>query len=550
MIPMQQLTQNLIHHTKILIKSLPKHRHQPRLKNLKSYKLIETYTIGPYKVSIYEPLGQTPELFYFVQPAIHSSQLKQIIGETAQTFWRDPHSPNELFPTFQELVETRINEAKAKLKSRHLALSEIEEHSLAQLIAYWSMNLMKTMPFLLDENVDEIFLDNPNGFLYIDHRTWGRCRTNVRLSKNEILALKTRIRAESGLRLDAMNPSLKTELLTKEFQARFSIDIPPLSIDGVHLDIRKLRRKYYTIPELISNGTLTPKAATYLYFCLIRKRNITVIGEPGSGKTTLINALDLLTPPEWRKITVEDVVESISQTQLGNHQTRLRVKPFESFEGETRTKSTEIIKLLHRAPDWIYLGEVQTAEHSQAMFHALAAGLKGLQTCHAASPEQVIVRWITHHQVPIVCMFDLDLIVQIKKLRIQGREARKVVKICEIIPPREAVCLSISNIAIQDVFSWDPEHSLLKLTCDLTRTPVFQKIAKLEAIDDERFYEEFNAYEKIFEHLAYKQIFGVKENVAIFHRLQAMKTREEQAGTIDWVALETYAQDSVAGLIN
>lgn len=549
MIPMLQFTQEKPYQTRIVIKNLPLNRQQMPLSNLKACRLIETYTTGPYKIRIYETPGQTSELLYVVHPDIHSLQLKQIIEEKAQTFWLNPQSSKELFPTFQELVETRIDEAKALLKTGNLALSEIETQILAQLIAYRSMNLMKTMPFLLDENVDEVFLDNPHGFLYIDHRNWGRCRTNVKLPQNEISALKTRLRAESGLRLDAMSPSLKTELLTKEFQARFSIDIPPLSVDGVHLDIRKIRRRYFTIPELIFNGTLTPKAAAYLYFCLIRKRNITVIGEPGSGKTTLINALDLLTPPNWRKITVEDVIESISQTQLGNHQTRLKVKPFEAFESEARTKSTEIIKLLHRSPDWIYLGEIQTAEHSQAMFHALAAGLKGLQTCHAASPEQVIIRWITHHQVPLVCMFDLDLIVQIKKLRGHGRDERKVVKICEIIPPKEAISLSISTVNVQDVFMWDPAHALLELNCDLTRAPVFQKIAKLEAIDNVRFYDELNIYEKIFNYLACKQVFDVRDNVAIFHCLQAMKMREEQLGTINWEAFID-AQDYLAGLVN
>ena len=70
----------------------------------------------------------------------------------------------------------------------------------------------------------------------------------------------------------------------------------------------------------------------------------------------------------------------------------------------------------------------------------------------------------------------------------------------------------------------------------------------MEAIDNARFYKEFNAYEKTFEHLACKQIFDVKDTVAIFHRLQAMKTREELAGTLNWEALD--AQDYVAGLIN
>lgn len=505
---------------------------------LDSHNFVEEHVIGPYRIRIYEPQPtKVSEYLYHISPDTSYYQLKGIIDDLVKTLRLNSNSPSAQFPKLQELIITRISEAKSQLKTKYPVLQEDKVNTLSILATYKSIRLLKIMPFLLDEDVDEIFLDNPDEFIYIDHRRWGRCRTNIHLSEGEISAMKTRLRAESGLRLDAINPSLKTELFTDDFQARFSIDIPPLSVDGVHLDIRKLRRKYFTIPEFIFNGTLTSEAAAYLYFCLTRRRNITVIGEPGSGKTTLINALDLLTPPDWRKITVEDVVESIAQTKFDNHQTRLKVKPFESLDREDLTKSVEIVKLLHRAPDWIYLGEIQTAEHSLAMFHALAAGLKGLQTCHAASPEQAIVRWTTHHKVPVVCIFDLDLIVQTKKLRISGRDVRRVIKICEVSPPRKAVCLDVSTVNLHDIFSWDPANSILKLACNLTETPVFKKIAKTEHTDSTNFYNEYNAYKKLFEMLSQNQIFGVKENIEIFHNVNATKTSWERNGSTDWNTL-------------
>jgi hypothetical protein len=170
MIPMHQLTRETPYQARVVIKNLTLNKQQMLLSNLKACRLIETYTTGPYKIRIYEKPSQTSELLYAVQPNINSPQLKQIIEEKAQTFWLNPHTSKELFPKFQELIETRIDEAKVLLKTGGPALPESENQILAQLIAYRSMNLLKTMPFLLDENVDEVFLDNPHGFLYIDHR--------------------------------------------------------------------------------------------------------------------------------------------------------------------------------------------------------------------------------------------------------------------------------------------------------------------------------------------------------------------------------------------
>ncbi|HID15244.1 MAG TPA: hypothetical protein EYP16_00350, partial [Candidatus Atribacteria bacterium] len=276
-----------------------------------------------------------------------------------------------------------------------------------------SIGFYKLHFFFLDDDVEELFIDAPNTFLYLDHSSFGRCRTNIMLSRLDIERVITQLKAESGLNLDIASPSLKTDLITKLFHLRVSVDVPPLTVDGPSLIFRRFKRKPLTIIDLVKNETITSEAAAYLIFCLFNRRNILVIGEPASGKTTLVNALDMITPPHWRKISIESIVESVRQISMNKHQVRFRVDPIERHSYRRR-KIYEVEKLLHRSPGYLFLGEILTSEHTKALFNALASGLRGFQTCHANSPEGLLVRWVIHHNIPIPCLADLDLIVLMK----------------------------------------------------------------------------------------------------------------------------------------
>ena len=99
----------------------------------------------------------------------------------------------------------------------------------------------------------------------------------------------------------------------------------------------------------------------------------------------------------------------------GYHQMKLRVDPFERGAESSRTKSEEITKILHRSPDLVILGEIQSEEHSRAFFHALTAGVRGLQTFHASSAGQAIRRWREMHGISKTSLLDLDIIVQMSR---------------------------------------------------------------------------------------------------------------------------------------
>jgi type IV secretory pathway ATPase VirB11/archaellum biosynthesis ATPase len=357
------------------------------------------------------------------------------------------------------------------------------------------------------------------------------------LSDDDLERIKTRLRYESGLLLDESNPSIKTELITDNFHVRTSLDIAPLAADGLHLDVRKLKRKAFTLPELVANGTLPVEIAAYLYFALLRRRNITIIGEPNSGKTTLVNALDLITPPEWRKITIEDVIESVPQHDYDKHQVRLQVIPFEG-ENTLRSKSKEIVKLLHRSPDYVFLGEIQTQEHSQAVFHALTAGLHLIQTCHASSPENLIVRWVEHHGIAPINLLTLDLIVFMRAYYRQ-KLVRKVRRVSEVTKPyggtdsKLEIDLKINKVQLSDTFNLDIQ--LAKSVSDLFDTPTLNEIRSVEGLNLDEFAEEMSIYIELLNYLVKNHLFDPRTNVKVFHGLHAEKLSQLRANNeINW----------------
>lgn len=331
------------------------------------------------------------------------------------------------------------------------------EDRLLPFVAYSSVGLSDLYPLLVDDDISEFFVDKESSFAYLDHRNYGRCNSSLFVSKRAMCHLLTFAKMASGKVMDYFTPSLRASLKTKEFYVRISADMPPLSMEGTSMSVRKFFAKPMDLKTLISNETMSVDAATYCKAQIEKRKNFTIYGESGSGKTTLAVALDLLTPRSWRKISVEsDVAENVSQQSYGKHQIRLLASSASKADQEKRV--SVLNSLLHKSPDYVFFGEVLSREDSESLFQILAAGLKCIHTIHADSGESLLRRWTYQHKIPVQSLNDLDVLLQMRKLSYEGRIFRRVYRISEVVKDQERSEMP----RILDVFLWDESKKVLR----------------------------------------------------------------------------------------
>lgn len=420
--------------------------------NKLSFQVLNEYKIRGHFISIY----RTNEGSFYSAKSIYNFEEKPLLFAelSAIIFKNKARLGNEILK-FEELVDTLKSICMWKI----LEMTEISINPeiFSEIFIYKLIKLDKLIPLFLDDNVNEIYMDERGSPIYIDHQLFGRCNTNIILTEEELNALVTRIKLEHPISITIKNPSLKVEFQTSLFHMRISMDFPPLSPNGPSFNIRKLKARPLELGDLVLLDTLPSYLASYLVEVIKARMNITVIGEPNSGKTTLANAIDLYTPKYWRKIAIEDAIESIKQSSLGYKQLSIQVDSFESNKSDY-TKTSEILKLLHRSPDWIYLGEIQSCEHTQAMFEALNAGLKGIQTAHSDSIQKLFRRWKNLHNISETDFLSLEVIIVMKRdIKLDGI-IRKVSKVYEIGENEEHLFTKIYDL------QWDKNQFFEKIT--------------------------------------------------------------------------------------
>ncbi|MHA2265669.1 MAG: ATPase, T2SS/T4P/T4SS family [Candidatus Thorarchaeota archaeon] len=388
---------------------------------------IDLYKVEPY-LSFYFSLTSGKEIFHRAYPLVRTSLeygLLQKLSESIENnLQKQPANRTGVSSRLQQVAELVCKDIMTSLPE----ISKMTRERISRIVANRTTVLHPLLPILLDDDVEEVYVDRPGRPVYFDHCRLGRCISDYKLPQDEVPRFATLLRAESNLHLDRRNPSLKTDLNLFDTNLRVSASLPPLSPDGLHLDIRRAKKKPFTILDLIRNNTLPLEAAAALLLALGCRFNITITGGPGTGKTTLLNALDLDSPKSWRKIYIEDAVES--RNLLNHHQIRFKVDPVDEMEGHF-DKSIEIVKTLHRSPDYLILGEIQTAEHSQALFQAIAAGLRAIQTCHSHSAASLVSRWTAGHNIDRSSIAMMDLIVTMVR-PVPGESIRRVSKIVEV----------------------------------------------------------------------------------------------------------------------
>jgi pilus assembly protein CpaF len=305
---------------------------------------------------------------------------------------------------------------------------------------------------LLDDSVSEIMVNGA-------HEIWverqGRLyQTSVQFNdESHLRRIINKMVAQVGRRIDESSPMVDARLPDG---SRVNAVIPPLSLSGPLVTIRKFSNKRLDLVELIRLGTLSTETVDFLQRCVLAELNVLISGGTGSGKTTLLNALSAAISDAERIVTIEDAAElQLKQ----NHVLRLESRP-KNIEGQGEVAIRALVRnALRMRPDRIIVGEVRDAE-ALDMLQAMNTGHDGsLTTVHANSPRDALARietmvMMAGYDLPLRAIRQqiasaLDLVIHLERLE-DG--TRRVTAITEVQRMESDV------ITLQDIFEFRVER--------------------------------------------------------------------------------------------
>jgi len=337
----------------------------------------------------------------------------------------------------------------ALLLEENVFLSRLEKDRLLEQIIDEILGYGPIQPLLEDETINEIMVNGPKR-IYVERN--GKIeKTNLSFQdEDHLMRIIDRILAPLGRRVDESSPFVDARLPDG---SRVNVIIPPLSLIGPVLTIRKFARIPFTAEKLVEIGTLTPEVLEFLKACIVARLNIIISGGTGSGKTTLLNVLSAYIPEDERIITIENAAElQLKQEHVVTLETR---PPNIEGKGEVTMRDL-VINALRMRPDRIIVGEVRGGE-ALDMLQAMNTGHDGsLTTLHANSPRDALSRLETMvlmagMELPLKAIRQqiasaIDLIIHVERLR-DG--SRKVVQVSEVQGMEGDV------IVMQDIFIFE-----------------------------------------------------------------------------------------------
>ena len=335
--------------------------------------------------------------------------------------------------------------------SEETFLNRAERERLIEEVLDETFGLGPLEMLLKDHTVSDILINGPKN-IYVERRGQME-KTTVEFRDNQhLLQIIDRIVSQVGRRVDEVCPMVDARMADG---SRFNAIIPPLSLDGASVSIRRFGNNPLKLEDLLNYKAFTPEMVMLLEGAIKARLNIIICGGTGSGKTTLLNTLSNFISNNDRIVTIEDAAELQLQQ---NHVVRLETRP-PNIEGKGQVTPTDLVKnALRMRPERIIIGECRGAE-TLDMLQAMNTGHDGsLTTIHANTPRDGIARLETMimmggFDMPVKAMRQqiasaVHLIVQANRL--QGGP-RRVTHITEIVGMEQ------DTVVMQDIYKYVQE---------------------------------------------------------------------------------------------
>ena len=378
----------------------------------------------------YDLVGEQEDEMVKLKRRIHTQLVEELNLKTTgmSLVAGNPAQLRELREQCERVIANLLAKEIGGLISSHEVRTQLVKE-----IADEALGLGPLEELLVDPAVTDILVNNKDQ-IYVERH--GRLELTKKkfISNDQVRAVIERIVAPLGRRIDESSPMVDARLPDG---SRVNAIIPPLSIKGPVLSIRRFAGTRYTQEDLVQFGSLNSAMAQFIKACVASRKNLIVSGGTGSGKTTLLNVLSSYIPEAEGIITIEDAAE-LKLAQI--HWVSLEARP-PNVEGKGEITIRELFRnALRMRPDRIIIGECRSAE-TLDMLQAMNTGHEGsMTTVHANSPHDVISRvdsmvLMSNVELPIRAIREMvvsavHMIVHVARL---SDGSRRVVSIAEIL---------------------------------------------------------------------------------------------------------------------
>jgi flagellar protein FlaI len=362
-----------------------------------------------------------------------------------------------LDPKKEKFLKEKFYEvSRSILQANFPSLTKDKEDILATYLVQHTLGLGPLEVILSDEMLEEMVINGCAEPVWVYHKKFGWCKTNVRIKDEEtILNYSSLIARKIGRQINILNPLLDAHISSGD---RVNSTLFPVSSMGNTITIRKFAKNPWTVSNIIANGTSSPEVMALIWLSMQHELSLLVSGGTGSGKTSFLNAIAGFIPANQRVLSIEDTRELTLPKFL---QWVPLVTREANPEGKGEISMLDLlVNSLRMRPDRIIVGEVRRQREAEILFEAMHTGHSVYATLHADDANQTISRLTTPPiNLPAEVLDALaGIVVQLRHRRFN---IRRTFEFAEVKKMGE----------LNTVYRWDSKKDSINKIGDMTRIP-------------------------------------------------------------------------------